>query len=404
MEVVKRWPRLKAYSQINKMNAAAAKSSIHILIVTGIFPPDIGGPATYVPVMAGELARRGHKVSVVTLSETPAGDDASYPFPVARIRRDVFKPCRFLLTVATILRRGRGSQVMFVNGLFPESVIANFFLRKPLVQKIVGDWAWERATNKGWVKENFEEFQQRARGLKLRLLKALRSFCTRRASAVIVPSRYLGRAVAGWGVPESKTVVIYNAVDATSLVPCAIPLSDRVKVITAGRLVSWKRVDLLIETLSHCPDAGLVIVGDGPERVRLEKLVCSRRLRKRVYFAGQRNRQDTMSLMAACDLFVLNSTYEGFPHVVLEAMSAGLPVVATAVGGTPELVRDGENGLLIEPTAHDALAQSLHRLVGSCDQRRRLAAAARQTIHMYQRSEMVNKTELVLCASARYAA
>ena len=386
------------------MNSTSAASSIHILIVTGIFPPDIGGPATYVPVMASELERRGHKVSVITLSENSETDDALYPFRVARIRRSVFKPCRFLLTVAAILREGRGSQVLFVNGLFPESVVANFYLRKPLVQKIVGDWAWERATNKGWVKETFEEFQERAHGLKIRFLKTLRTFCTRRASAVIVPSRYLGRAVAGWGVPERKTVVIYNAVDAVSSAPCSIPLAVRVKVITAGRLVSWKRVDLLIETLSQCPEAGLVIVGDGPERGRLEQLVRSRQLGERVYFAGQRNRQETVSFMAACDLFVLNSTYEGFPHVVLEAMSAGLPVVATAVGGTPELVRDGENGLLIEPLADDSLFRSLQKLVASSDQRRRLATAARQTIQMYQRSEMVKRTELVLSASSRYAA
>ena len=75
--------------------------------------------------------------------------------------------------------------------------------------------------------------------------------------------------------------------------------------------------------------------------------MLDRQLSDRVYFAGQRNKEETFALMAACDLFVLNSSYEGFPHVVLEAMCAGLPVVATEVGGTPELVRDGENGLLI---------------------------------------------------------
>ena len=402
--VVERRPGWKFFLRYNTMSATAARTSIQILIVTGIFPPDIGGPATYVPVMASELARQGHKVSVITLSDAPAGDHASYPFPVVRIPRSAFKPRRFLLTVATVLREGRRSQVLFVNGLFPESVVANFFLRKPLIEKIVGDWAWERATNKGWVKETFEEFQERAHGLRVRLLKTLRNFCTRRASAVIVPSRYLGRAVAGWGVSEKKTVVIYNAVDAVSLAPCAIPLSVGVKVITAGRLVPWKRIDHLIETLWHCPDAGLVIVGDGPERGRLEQLVRFRHLEERVYFAGQRSRQETVSLMAACDLFVLNSTYEGFPHVVLEAMSAGLPVVATAVGGTPELVRNGENGLLIEPLARDSLFLTLRELVASADRRRRLAAAARQTIQSYQRSEMVKKTELVISASVRQAA
>jgi glycosyltransferase involved in cell wall biosynthesis len=72
--------------------------------------------------------------------------------------------------------------------------------------------------------------------------------------------------------------------------------------------------------------------------------------------------------MAGCDLFVLNSTYEGFPHVVLEAMSVGLPVVVTAVGGTPELVREGENGVLIAANANGALSKTLIRLLASSEE------------------------------------
>jgi glycosyltransferase involved in cell wall biosynthesis len=384
-------------------SVTATGPSIHVLIVTGIFPPDIGGPATYVPVMARELTRRGHGVSVVTLSEHCRHDDSSYPFAVKRIRRGLFKPRRFGATIAAILREGRRAQVLYVNGLYPEALLANLFLRKPLVQKIVGDWAWERATNKGWVKETFDEFQQSAHGTRARLLKLLRAFCTRRADVVIVPSHYLRRAVVGWGVSQRKTTVIYNAVDFASAPPSAIPLAAGIKLITVGRLVPWKRVDLLIESLAECAGTGLVIVGDGPERQRLEELARARKLEERVYFAGQRSQQETVGIMAACDLFVLNSTYEGFPHVVLEAMNAGLPVVATAVGGTPELVRDGENGRLIDPWAGATLSQALMDLVSSAERRRRLASAARQTLQLFQRAVMVEKTELVLQASARCA-
>jgi glycosyltransferase involved in cell wall biosynthesis len=390
---------------------------MNVLIVTGIFPPDIGGPATYVPVISSELVKRGHKVTVVTLSDTLDHNDVSYIFRVHRIRRSLFKPLRFLLTVVRILQEGRHAQVLYVNGLYIEAVVANWLLRKPLLQKIVGDWAWERAANKGWVEDSFEEFQRRKYGLKLEFLKTLRSVCARRADTVIVPSQFLARAVENWGVPEKKIAVIYNSVEPVSPSPFegegkgeglsslaglrpVSPLSTRFKVVTVGRLVPWKHVDRLIEALNHCGETGLVIVGDGPERGRLEAIVLENQLTDRVYFAGQRSKEETLALMAACDLFVLNSSYEGFPHVVLEAMSAGLPIVATAVGGTPELVRDGENGLLIAPNANGALSKTLMKLVTSSEERQRLAAGAQETTQRFRRSVMIEATEAALRACA----
>jgi glycosyltransferase involved in cell wall biosynthesis len=373
-----------------------ATHSLNVLIVTGIFPPDIGGPATYVPVIASELVKRGHKITVVTLSDTIDHDDHVYPFQVHRIRRSLFKPVRFFLTVARILQVGRNAQVVYANGLYLEAVIANWFLRKPLVQKIVGDWAWERSTNKGWISDSFEEFQQRKHGLKVELLKALRRFCARRADAVIVPSRYLARAIGSWGLPEDKIIVIYNAVDSVCLTPSNVPLLTKTKLVTVGRLIPLKQIDHLIRALPECEDTGLVIVGDGPERGRLSEVARDHGLTERVYFAGQRSKEETLSLMAACDLFVLNSTHEGFPHVVLEAMAAGLPVVATAVGGTPELVRDGENGLLIDGQANGGLSETLRRLAASPRERERLAAEAKPTVEGFCLVTMIDQTEAVL--------
>ena len=97
----------------------------------------------------------------------------------------------------------------------------------------------------------------------------------------------------------------------------------------------------------------------------------------------------------------MNSTYEGFPHVVLEAMSLGLPVVATAVGGTPEIVRDEENGLLIAPKSNGELANALLQLVSSPLERQRLAGGARHTVERFRVSAMVEKTEEVLRDSAQ---
>ncbi|HEU0047814.1 MAG TPA: glycosyltransferase family 4 protein [Nitrososphaera sp.] len=374
---------------------------MNVLIVTGIFPPDIGGPATYVPVISSELVKRGHKVTVLTLSDTFGYDDGSYSFPVHRIRRSIFKPVRFLLTVMRILQEGRHAQVLYVNGLYLEAVIAKFFLHKPMVQKVVADWAWERASNKGWVKDTFEEFQKSRYCLKVEVLKALRSFCTQRAVTIILPSQYLARWIAQWGVPEDKIKVVYNAVEAVNGVQpahLAMPPCVKLKVVTIGRLIPLKQIDVLIEAVSRLDDVGLVVVGDGPERERLEELALALNVAQRVYFAGMRSKEATLSFLSACDLFVLNSTHEGFPYVVLEAMSLGLPVVATAVGGVPEIVCDGENGMLIARNANCGLSNALVRLLSSSEERQKLAAGAQNTRKRFQWSAMIDNTEGILKA------
>ena len=332
----------------------------------------------------------------MTLSDSLDHDDRSYSFPVHRIRRGLFKPLRFLLTVLRILREGRSAQVLYVNGLSLEVVIANYLLRKPMVQKIVGDWAWDRATNKGWVKDNFEEFQKRKYGLRIKLLKALRNFCVRRADSVIAPSQYLARAIANWGVAQKMIFTVYNTVEILAAMPAKIPLSTPFKVVTVGRLIALKQIDHLINAVTKIDNAGLVIVGDGPERNRLETLARAGKLQNRVYFAGQRSKEETLSVMAACDLFVLNSTHEGLPHVLLEAMSVGLPIIATAVGGTPELVLDGKNGVLIPANPDGTLAKSLRELLSSSETRRRLANEAKRTVQRFAQSAMIEKTEELL--------
>jgi glycosyltransferase involved in cell wall biosynthesis len=384
-----------------------------MLIITGIFPPDIGGPATYVPQIATALASLGHHVRVLTLSDQLDHDDCVYTFPVKRLPRKRFKFWRWSCTIGQIIHLGQQADVLFVNGLALEAVLANVWLRKPLVQKVVGDLAWEQATNRGWVADDFETFQQRRHDRKVEILKCLRSWWTQQAGRVIVPSQYLANWVASWGIPEERITAVYNAIEpysASSIKegsgthlsgvygssPPCIPLLTPFKVITVGRLVPWKQVDKLIGAIAPCEEVGLVIVGEGPERHDLQALAQALGVGDRVYLAGARGKQETIALMKACDLFVLNSTYEGFPHVILEAMSLGLPVVATSVGGTPEVVHDGENGRLILSHDTKALGEILIRLAASETERRHLASGAQQTVKQWNLHQMVAGTEAVL--------
>jgi glycosyltransferase involved in cell wall biosynthesis len=168
---------------------------------------------------------------------------------------------------------------------------------------------------------------------------------------------------------RDRSVVILNAVDVAAA-PTAHLNGHRPQIVSVGRLRPPKDFVTLAEALRRLePDTfRAAIIGDGPERDMFPADAPAQLL-------GERD--DVRELLAGSDLFVLSSRSEGLPMSVLEAMAAGLPVVATAVGGIPELVVDGETGLLVPPGDPDALADALRRLVDDPELRQRFGAAGR---------------------------
>jgi glycosyltransferase involved in cell wall biosynthesis len=173
------------------------------------------------------------------------------------------------------------------------------------------------------------------------------------------------------------------------------------RIITIARLVKLKRVDLIIEAVAQVPDVELVIVGDGPERAALSRLTNELRVNGRVRFTGQVPHSEISDLLTHCHLFVLASTYEGLPHAVLEALSVGLPVVATRAGGTPEVVIDGVNGRLVPSNDRQSLVDALRTLIEDPHDRARLAEGAAQTRVKFDFDEMVSSIESVLMVAAK---
>jgi glycosyltransferase involved in cell wall biosynthesis len=149
-------------------------------------------------------------------------------------------------------------------------------------------------------------------------------------------------------------------------------------VLTVARLDAQKGIPVLLDAVASVPDAAFVVAGDGPDRAALEARAVSLGLADRVRFLG--HRRDVASLLAAADVLVLPSLYEGLPLSVLEAMIAGVPVIATAVGGTDEVVRDGETGTLVPPGDASALAAAIRRVLGDRERSSRLADAARALV------------------------
>ena len=341
---------------------------MHVVIVTGIFPPDVGGPATYVPVVACGLQAMGHQVTVITSSEPRHLDwerthQATYPFPVVRINRRVFWAWRSIYYQQQLAPYIAKATVVYANGLLWEVAQVCRRWRKPWVAKIVGDSTWERAVRRGWTKADLEAFQAPSADIRIHLFRTWRNQALSQAHKVIVPSNYLAKIVQGWGIRPENIKVIYNAIELPTALPkVANPLTTNYRVMTAGRLVPWKHIDEIITAIAPLPDVGLLIVGDGPQRPKLVQQVRDLGLEKRVHFTGQKTTAEVLAFLPTCDLLVLNSSYEGLPHIVLEAMALGVPVIATQVGGTPELIQDGITGRLIPPHAPVILRSVIQEL------------------------------------------
>jgi glycosyltransferase involved in cell wall biosynthesis len=157
--------------------------------------------------------------------------------------------------------------------------------------------------------------------------------------------------------------------------PVPVP-PGRLVIGAVGRLDRQKGFDLLLRAVARLPAAHVVLVGDGPERPALERLAAELGIAGRVSLLGWS--EDAPGYLRSFDVLAVPSRYEGLPLVLLEAMVAGVPVVATTVGGIPDAVRDEVSALLVPPDDVAALAAALRRLATEEPLRRRLAAAARE--------------------------
>jgi glycosyltransferase involved in cell wall biosynthesis len=155
-------------------------------------------------------------------------------------------------------------------------------------------------------------------------------------------------------------------------------------LLFVGRLAAIKGLGLLLDAVAalraHFPALRLVLVGDGPDRARLEARAAAPDLAGAVEFTGYRSQAEVAAYLEACDLFVLPSFAEGVPVVLMEAMAARRPVVATRVAGVAELVADGESGLLVAPGDPAALTAAIGRLLGDPPLRARMGDAGRAQV------------------------
>jgi glycosyltransferase involved in cell wall biosynthesis len=216
----------------------------------------------------------------------------------------------------------------------------------------------------------------------------------KRAKALIANSQGL-RGIALRFSPASSVHVIPNGVESSTYHPVERDWS-KVKLLFAGRLVHQKGVDILIQALSKLQDLRweLDLVGDGPKSDEYARFVSEAGLADRVHFKGWLADEDLRKAYQEATHFILPSRHEGMPNVILEAMASGLPVIATRIAGSEELVLDGKTGYLVQMEDPQALAAAIRDLITSSGRSASFGKAGRERVVSQYSWEMVAKQYL----------
>ncbi len=356
---------------------------MRLLIATPLYPPDDGGPATYAKLLETALPAKGIETKVVSFS----------------LFRQLGKGySHFAFTRALFVAAADADLILTLD---PVSVglpalIVSYLKKKPLILKMVGDYAWEQGTQRFGVNENLDDFVKKFDyPIQVKFLRFIQKKVAERALSVIVPSEYLKGIVTAWGIAPTKITVVYNAFNAG--LPTASKEVLRKKfsydnpvIISVGRMVPWKGFKVLMDAAApltkEFSGLRLEIVGSG-ERGEYEAYAKERSY-DFVGFSANQSHDEILSRIKAADCFALNTGYEGLSHLLLEAMAVETPIVTTAVGGNTELLA-GDRGVLLPYNERESLTRALRGILADTKQSQKMASRAAEYVQGFTEPHML---------------
>lgn len=339
---------------------------LSICLFSDVALPTVGGAQAVLDELARRLAAAGHRPVVVAARPRQPWDDGPLGYPVVRIRRPWSKrfAVRLALPRLLLLHRRHRFDVVHCHAAYPQAYVARTLRRLCGVPYVVRPHGADVLPG--------DPIRASPR-LERRMRAALVA-----ADAVIAQGESLREVIAALGVAPARLVTINNGVDVAAFAAATPFDHPRPYALGMGSLVPHKGFDLIVRAwaAAAAPSLDLLVAGDGPERAALERLAGELGLAGRVRFLGPVLGRDKVSLLRSAAFFVCPSRREPYSNAILEAMAAGLPVVATAVGGNPEIVRHEVSGLVCEPESPAALAAAAGRIAADPALRDRLAAGA----------------------------
>lgn len=379
--------------------AQKVKSIKRVLIFNYEFPPLGGGGGKASFFLAFELARKGWEVKVITSKfkglawKEKIGGIQIIRIPVFRRKihqASVFEMLTYIFSSIFCGCWHVSQEKPYISLAYfgipsgPAAFFTKLFYRIPYYILLRGG--------------DVPGFSPKELDFYHRLTRPIIHFLWREAKGVIANSKGL-RELASKSLPGLKIEVIPNGID-QELFDLTRPKSENIReinILFAGRFTPQKGVDFLLNSLSlvqsNIPKIQIWLAGDGPERKHMEKLVGNHDYGGRfiIKFLGWKSRDELNKLYEKADIFILPSRDEGMPNVLLEAMAAALPVIATRVPGSEELVIDGKNGFLIEKENREDLAQALEKLISDPIARQQMGIAGRKTVREYSWARIADR-------------
>ena len=319
---------------------------MNILISTGIFPPDVGGPANFLPILCEKISEN-NQITVITLSNKKYEQKGKYK--VIGIKRKQNKIIRTFLIIFWIIKFGKKTDLIFINGLWFETNVANLFLRKKTIRKIVGDPVWERYLNKGGNLIDFDFFQNSFINTKTQFNKYIRNFFIRKSNLIIVPSTHLENFVRNNCRYNGKILKVFNGTQITNE---KIIKKNKNIFLVVSRLVKQKNLENTLlafnEIIGNNPNINfeLNIVGDGPEFKKLLSITNEFKINKYVKFHGKKFEKELEKLYMDADFFIQVSSYEGMSHSILEAINYENLIITSNFPGNTEILDTNFYGIV----------------------------------------------------------
>jgi glycosyltransferase involved in cell wall biosynthesis len=316
-----------------------------IVLATGIYPPDIGGPATYVAGLEAELRDRGHDVTVITYARPMSGHDITLSKGVVKVSNAGGTIARWKRYRRALREQASESDVIiaFTSVSVGVPLMWSKLTKPKKILRLGGEFFWERYTDGGGSKGLAAWYRSRF-GM-WRILNAVFMHGILSSFAHVVYSTQFQRQIHERAYRHLPSLsVIENAVPSGKRAPHT--LHSPLRLLFMGRFVRFKHLPVLIEALALLPDAELTITGDGPQKKHLLEQVRRLGLLDRVTFLPPMLGDAKTKLFAEHDLLVIPSVTEISPNVALEAASAGLPVILTAETGLSSAL---SKGMLVAP-------------------------------------------------------